>query len=329
VLPLTKQDHSLLNVLESKSTEMFWADRQYLHKVILHARSLRPYAQKHNILKFFADSIIHPTHRAEWFDYLENRLPLSVPSENVRHLVEHSTRSYMRRWFSPQEKIDNFRCHYDMLGERFSPVALRQMREYPGLLLGELIGKSGRHYKVTLHHAMTKEGEIDFCFTDVDLNLELMKIRGTFGREANGRRVFWVGTIQGPRPPLGREEIAHATRDLSVLRPKQTVLHAACAFCAWMGVDTLFLPPRKNHISYRWWRVWRSEGKISSDYERFWEEFTTQKTRRGDYRLSLPLPRRKLEDVQPKRRKDWVRRHAHLDALAESIGAALEASRRR
>ena len=300
-------------------------DRQYLHKVLAYARGLSPKVHRTQILSFIFDAITHPAHRGEWFDYLENGLPPNVP---VGHLIEYSARRYMRVWFSPRERIDILRSHYDMFAERFSPVMLRGMWDDPGFLLGELTGKSGRQYKVALYQAMTKEGEIDFCFIDAGLNMKLMKICGTFGCEADGRRVFWAGAIQGPSDPRGREENARATRDLNVLRPKQAVLHAAAIFCAWMGVETLYLPPLKNHVTYRWWRPWAWQRKISNNYESFWEEFTAEKTGRSDYCLSLPLPRRRVEDVPSKRRKDWLRRHAHLDALAESIIANLEASRR-
>jgi len=309
-------------------SKVLWLNPQYLHKVLSYARALSPKVRWATILKFIFNSITHPAHHAEWFDYLENGLPPSVPREKVRHLIEYTARRYMRVWFSAQERIDIFRRHYDLFGECFSPVMLQRMRDHPGFLLGELTGKSGRQYKVTLYHAMTREGEIEFSLTDTDLNMKLMKILGTFGREADGRTVFWVGAIQGLRHPMGREEIARATRDLNVLRPKQVVLHAAGIFSAWMGVETLYLPPRMNHVTYRRWRFGVSQVEIFNDYESFWAELTTQKTGWGDYRLPLPLPRRQIENVPSKRRKDWLRRHVHLDALAESITANLEASRR-
>jgi uncharacterized protein VirK/YbjX len=195
-----------------------------------------------------------------------------------------------------------------------------------GALLGEFVGKSGRSYTVTLHYAMTNEGEIEIRFNDVDLGARLATIRGTFDRQA-ADLVFWVGAIQGAPPHVGREEIARATRDLNVLRPKQVVLHAACALCASVGVETVFLPSNGNHVTRGWWRRWFLTDIVSSDYDAFWREFTTQRTTSGDYRLSLPLPRRQLGDVHSKRRKDWLRRHARLDALSDEIAAMFDVQR--
>jgi uncharacterized protein VirK/YbjX len=294
---------------------------KYINEVFARASVLTPLCNRRHILSFIIDSLAHPTRRAEWFAYLDSRLPPGIPLRTATHVVAYTARRYLRYWFSPQARIDIFRSHYDLLSERFSLALLDSMQAVSGLLLGELIGKSGRRYTVTLHFAMTKEGEIGIRFNDVELGTWLATIRGTFGRQANGDEVFWVGAIQGAPAFIGREEISHATRDLNVLRPKQVVLHAACALCASVGVETVFLPSNRNHVARGWWRRWFLADKISSDYDGFWREFTTQRTAWGDYRLSLPLPRRKLEDVQSKRRKDWLRRHARLDALTEKIAA--------
>jgi uncharacterized protein VirK/YbjX len=300
-------------------------DRQYTGKVAVYTRTLLPYCGRRKAAKFFLSAMTHPSLYATWFDYCETRLPKGVHSNTLKHCVEHTTRRYLRRWFAPKEKMELLRCHYDLFGARFSSASLERMQGQDGILLGELVGKSGHRYQMTFYQSMTKEGELVFRFTDSDLPAELATLRGTFGPGADGRAVFWVGAIQGPPQPSKREIIAHATRDLSVLRPKQAVLHAVCAFCAWMGVETLYAPTHENHVSYNWWRAWLSKHKILSDYDGFWKEFTTQKTSRGDACISLPLPRRKLEDVQPKRRKDWIQRHAHIDALTASAAAALTA----
>jgi uncharacterized protein VirK/YbjX len=298
---------------------------QFMSGVFSRARDLKSHCRRRQILSFLIDSLARPTRRAEWFAYVDTQLPSGVPSRTATHVVTHTARRYLRYWLSPQARIDILRDHYDILGERFSPALLDAMQAASGSLLGELVGKSGRIYSATLHYAMTKEGEIEIRINDLDLGVKLATIRGTFGRHADGRWVFWVGAIQGAPRQVGREEICRATRDLNVLRPKQVVLHAACALCASIGVETLFLPSNKNHVARGWWRRWVLTDKILSDYDGFWQEFTTQRTTWGDYRLCLPLPRRRLEDVPSKRRKDWLRRHAQLDALAIEIAAIFDA----
>ena len=299
--------------------------RNYLKEVFARARELRPHCTRRQTLTFIINALAHPIRCADWFAYVEAQLPSGAPLGAASHLVTFTARRYLRYWLGPQARIDILRSHYEILRERFPSELLTAMQGASGSPLGELIGKSGRRYAITLHYAMTKEGEIEICFNDVDLRAKLATIRGTFARRANGGLVFWVGAIQGPRPPLGCGEISYATRDLNVLRPKHVVLHAAVALCASIGGETLFLPSNKNHVARGWWRRWILTDKISSDYDAFWREFTTQTTAWGDYRLTLPLLRRKLEDVQPKRRKDWLRRHARLDALAEGIAAIFDA----
>jgi len=305
----------------------------YIGKVIVYARGLLLRCRSRKALRFLVEAIIHPVHYAEWFDYLESGLPKGMRSDTVGHLIEHTARRYLRRWFRYPEKMGILRCHYDMLGARFPLRALELLGKYPGVVVAELSGKTGRRYQITLQQSMLKEGEIAFRFFDVQEGTALATFRGTFGPGTDGRKVFWIGAVQGPyslpgREAMGREAIAIATRDLDILRPKHAVLHALVACCTWMKVDTIYAPPHENHVGYHWWRPLLTQHKILNDYEGFWKEFTAERTPRGDACISLPLTRRKLAEVQSKRRRDWLRRYARVDALTESVAASLDALER-
>ena len=298
--------------------------RHYVNQVIAHAHGLAPYCKRRNILGLVLDATLHPARYAEWFSYIENELPQGLPPDISRHLIEQMARRYMRCWFSPQEKMNILRSHYETFDARFPPTVLTCIQK-EGILLTELTGKSGQVYKIILRRPATKEGEIGVRFVDTESNRSLAEMRGVFGPGEQGNMVYWVGAIQGSLFQQGREAISAATRDLNGLRPKLAVLHATAALCEWACVDTIYAPPHTNHVSYRWWRPLFTRHKILSDYDGFWQEFTAERTSHGDFRLILPLTRRKAEDVPSKRRKEWMRRYARIDALRESTVGALRA----
>jgi uncharacterized protein len=298
------------------------SNKTYLTQAAIYARRLRPYYKGRKAFRFFLDALIHGSLYKEWFDYVEKRVPQGAMPDAGR-LIQKPSMRYLRLWFSRRKKVRVIRSHYGILSALFAPEILRRLHQSKGILLAELTGKSGRDYKIMFHHYSTKEGEIAFHFIDTTLDIPLATVRGTFSAEAENRIVFWIGSLQGPPPPFGRKEISAATRDLHTLRPKQAVLHVVCALCAWMGIRSIYAPRRKNHVSQSWRRFWLGNRKIFADYDKFWEEFSAHRTPWDDFELSLPLPRRNLEDVQSKRRKEWVQRYARIDALTESTVTVL------
>jgi uncharacterized protein VirK/YbjX len=315
---------------ESQIAPVSWPPkRDSLDKALGYARGLPPSCKRRTVAGFLLGVLMRPALYEYWFDYLENGLPKAAPYRARGHLAEHVMRRYMRRWFSVPEKMDMLRSHYDLLDAHFMPSVFERLRPYPGLPLAQITGKSGRVYTLSIYHAMNKEGEISFCFKEENTTaMSLATLTGTFGHDHEGRKALWIGAMQGPSVPGGREAVTAATRDLNVLRPKQALLHAAAAMCAWMGIDHIYAPPHRNHVSYRWWRPVFTRHKIFSDYDAFWGEFTHTRAAWGDFHIALPLPRRKPEDVQPKRRKDWCRRYERIDAITSSTKLALDALKR-
>ena len=332
-----KPADALLTVSEAKSenpwtrktrdSERLAAEsKPHIDRVVAYTRRLRPQYKWRKTLGFFLDAMAHAGLYKEWFDYVEGEFPKAALPNSASRIIEIPSLRYIRRWFSTQEKMRLIRGHHNSFSALFSPEALRLLDHESGALLAELTGKSGHKYKIILQQNTTKEGEIAVRFIDTEQDIALATIRGTFGLEARGRRIFWIGSLQGPRPPSGRDIISTATRDLNTLRPKQAALEAVCALCAWMDVGTIYAPSKKNHVSQRWRGILKRQ-KIFADYDKFWEEYSVQKTPQGDFQLSLPLPRRKREEVPSKRRTEWVRRYARIDALNESTATALSALR--
>lgn len=265
--------------------------------------------------------LLHGAFYRQWFSYLREGLPPGTPEIVARHLTTLPARRYLRRWLSLTDKFEIVRHHYHVFDRRLDIDARRALRTGDGIPLATLTGRSGRLYRLTVLGLPRKEGEITLQFIDPEEPSPLAVLRGSFAADGTVSTCFWVGALQGPKPPVGRNAIAQATRDLYGLRPKQAVLHATAALCAWAGVSRLYAPSLRTHILHR--PFWRPQ-KVQADLDGFWREITDTRTAAGDYRVDLPLPRREPEEVKAKKRKEWTARYASLDAMTAEIRGSLE-----
>ena len=202
------------------------------------------------------------------------------------------------------------------------PHFLPGILEESGPTIATLKGKSSKSYAMTLSRGTSKEGEISIAFIDINLNISLATLRGVIGGTPEAP-VFWIGGLQGAKPPAGRDEIVNATRDLNGLRPKYAVLQAACSLCAYLNIQTLIAPALNNHISQRGWRKFRNKRKITADYDDFWLTSGGIAQPNGDYLLANQLPVKSLEEVKSNKRPEWRRRQQHLNQLNLDILEAL------
>ncbi len=256
-----------------------------------------------------------------WLRYVQT--DLAALTDGLRFaLCQKPFRPYLRRRFTASRRMEILREHYQLLTKHFKIDALKQLLEQPGMKLATLIGKSGATFSFYWGLSTTKEGEIDFFFWDDKLNAPLAILTGVF-TELDGKRVFYIGGLRGIKPPLGKPEIVAATRELYALRPKHAVLQGTCAAARTIGAEILIAPTQANHITRNFGFASR---EILADYDAFWQEFTETRMADGDYAVPVQLPRRLPEEVKSKKRTEWTRRMAQLDALADQVAASLQQS---
>lgn len=269
-------------------------------------------------LRFIVRGLLSPMATDRWLGFLDSRL-LASANENVRpELIMKIHRPFSRRSLSTAERVALLIEHYTILIQALGPDKLSWLLTERPIKLMSMEGRKGESY--TLHlcrdRRYCKEGEIAIAFVDDARQETLAALSMAIGADEQGRRCLHVGGLQGPRLPLGKAEIVHATRSLDGLRPKRAVFEAACALADWFGAESLRLTSRAGHVMQGHGFRRRT---IYAEYDRFWEEFGAHRLPGGDYSLSLPLPRRDIEDVAAKKRKEWLKRQDRLGALSSGV----------
>lgn len=291
-----------------------------MNKALSYTKQIAALYGYEKALYFLAYTYFHRMPFVRWFEYLDTQLPAGTSETTRVRLAMRPAYRYIRPWMTLGLKTRIISYYYEAIQKRFSPAGLQSFLNPQGNWIAELTGKSDRKYAVLMLTETTKEGAIKLRFTDMESGIVLAMITGITGVDDKGHPVFWIGSVQGAHPPAGKDEIAFATKDLNNLRPKQAVFYAACALAEWFGIDAMMGPSRDGQIAMK---VFYRKHKVFNDYNSFWEEFTEVKEN-GDYRVSLPLPRRQAEEVPSKRRKEWLLRYERIDAMSAGVKAALD-----
>ena len=244
------------------------------------------------------------------------------PESEVDGMVLRPLRPYMRQHFTVAERRALLKAHYDTMRKHFTPH--EGLRAEPGLVVATLTGKNDAAYRVTFGGNTSKEGEVTFGIYDVDGHY-LAKMEGSIGVDENGKPVLWIGGLQGAKPPMGRDEVVKATRDLYGMRPKGAVMLAAQCLSQMLGLTAIRAPGNEGHISQRGLNRIRAKRKIYADYAQFWEEIGGVKLEGDEYALPVIPLVRDVNDVKPNKRSEWKKRQAIAEQLAAEMTATLSA----
>ena len=259
-----------------------------------------------------------PEATRDWIAFVEAHVPAPLQAA----FVMRPLRPYMRQHFDVKTRRDVLRTHYGSMAPYLA--ADEALRHEPGVVVATLVGKGEARYLLYLGGNTSKEGELTFGLYDTNGHY-LAKMEASIGPDEAGAAVLWVGGLQGAKPPMGRDEVVRATKDLFGLRPKGAVMLAAQAFAQALGLSAIRAPGNEGHISQRGFRKLREKRKIHADYGQFWEEIGGMRIADEEYRIPVVPQVRDAAEVKPHKRSEWKKRQAISEQLALDLRAALAA----
>lgn len=218
-----------------------------------------------------------------------------------------------------QQTIDALCWHYQqMLAQLPENVAAHYLTPR-GALLATLNGKNEELYTLRLcaDAMLDKEGEATITFHD-ESHTVLAELTFTLC-QYNGVNTLFVGGLQGAKADVPHQLIQSATKACHGLFPKRLVVDALLTLGSLLSVEHVRAVSNETHI-YRSLRYRRKKrDKLHADYNSFWESLGAQTDGEGDYVLPLALPRKTMEEIASKKRAEYRRRYALLDALQQQI----------
>ena len=229
-------------------------------------------------------------------------------------------RPYLYRTLKARGKVQALQAHYQLLEQRFGQPARGLLLSNQPVALAALTGKNDGTLQVLLtqQHTFDKEGEMSLQVCNAE-RVPLATLTFTLTRRGE-EVVVMVGGLQGPTKPHGAESVQLATKLAHGLFPKRLAMEALTALARKIGADEILAVGKVEHI----YSSWRYRRNFFADYDSFWETLDAEAIDNGRFfRIPLTLARKAMTDIASKKRAEYQRRYALLDALSAQTQAAL------
>lgn len=268
---------------------------------------------------FFLRSLLYAKHSFRWLKFID----LYYLKYGFEHapwtLVGLLTRSYVSSSFGISKKITMLKNHYQILAQFLDDDLLKKLLAGDSINLSNLTGKNGESYSfnMAILDRYWREGGLTIFMSDTENNI-ITTITFNFDKTANNENLLFIGGLQGGFS-ADKSTIVSTTRSLNGLRPKYAVLEQAYAVAEIFKVKVVAATSLTNHI----FNSTRIRKKIYADYDQFWLEIGGVKSKDKNFILPIPLPKRSIDEVQSKRKKDWLKRQEYLEKIKQDAKVLL------
>jgi uncharacterized protein VirK/YbjX len=222
-------------------------------------------------------ALLNPASARQWFRFLETFACCNDLPAARREVAMKPFGNYAVNGLAVAERVALLRWHYLTAAQLLPRTLLASLWTYAGVELGQVTGKSGRIYRLSLDAPVhcSKEGEYTLTFADATDGLILAQLTFIFAclDAPTPEKILLIGGLQGPSSfhgPIAKGRVVKATRDLAGLRPKMAVFVAASALAAAAGATDLRAVSNATHTinadaSYQ-------RKRLHADYDAFWLE---------------------------------------------------------
>lgn len=231
-----------------------------------------------------------------------------------------------KQWEAPQ-RLSVVASHYEVVTQQF-PSLLLLGREQ-SRVLGDLSAYSPQCTLVLDRPIWFKrEGELVLNLFQGELRVASLAF--SLCRSAEGLSLF-IGAVQGIHKGIDSETSLNIYRDLTKdfegLRPRSLLIEAIKCLARTVGAtQVLAVADPYRHHRHPYFGADNAQD-LAANYDVIWLENGAQPSQTEDFFL-IPLApaRRAAEDIAPKKRAMYRRRHALLDDLFAQVDAAVPGS---
>lgn len=246
--------------------------------------------------------------------------------ENLEQLLEGSPalpaklhRPYLHRNNTVRQRAQAVLDHYHFVRAQPEPVR-RYLQVYRETPLVSTEGRGGEKISVTCAPCgFDREGELMLVLYCGDT--PVIRISFSFIRW-RGKFTLFIGGLQGPRED-GADIIRHATRVCHGLFPRRVLCEAVAALAEMCKLDTIIAVSEEQHVLRHGRYAARKQGRFVACYSECWVSAGGVHDGNGFYQLSVPLPRKRTEDIPARKRAEYRKRYALLDNIHVGISGKI------
>jgi uncharacterized protein VirK/YbjX len=230
---------------------------------------------------------------------------------------------YLNADWSATRKLDVIAGHYAMLDGR---LGFLRFAATEVVALGNT--PQGLHICLEKPATFEHEGEVNISlFSDAT---RLYSLVFTLSQQGS-QRVAYVGALQGLHSADALEIYRVLTHSMFGLRPRDLLVDAFRMLCVALGVTRILAVSDAGRVSSK--AYFSSSTQVFSSYDSAWLDAQALPVEEHFFELSPTRVERSVEDIPSRKRAQYRRRYAMLDALQEqivlSVHAASQADMRR
>jgi uncharacterized protein VirK/YbjX len=220
---------------------------------------------------------------------------------------------YLHSGWPAQRKLETVAGHYALLQGRLSFLRVASWRAIGLADLGE-----GLQVHIDAPGKFEHEGQLVINLTRD--HLCLYSLAFTLG-QAGGRRVAYVGALQGLHSPDALPIYRTLTHRMHGLRPRDLLVTAFRALCLTLGFRQILAVSDHHRVSSN--RYFASSAQVFASYDAAWLENGGIATADGFFALGACLATRNPEDIPSRKRAQYRRRYALVADLAAQIARSV------
>jgi len=269
--------------------------------------------------KFLLRSMVMPFSTARLLNTLVTQPELDNLLSAQPGLPCRLHRPYLSAHLTRKEALNAICFHYKKMSETVPDVMLNAHFSPQGYCLAHLSGKNDESYFIyaSAVDMQGKEGEFTLNLRNQQ-QVVLAKITFTLCQR-DGKNTLFIGGIQGAKASVPHEAIQLATKGCHGLFPKRLLLETLSTLAKKFSVQQIVAVGNHSHV-YRSWRyAKKKKHTVHADYDNFWLSMGGSLGPDNLFQLPLSIERKSLEEVASKKRAEYRRRYALLDAVMHSV----------
>ena len=290
--------------------------RLYVLKQMLHSVSYsRPGAKKQlvrRVVRNFARCAYHLEAFRDRFGDAGN-LALQETLALRPSLMASVIHPYLNVDWRFDQKLDAITGHYKLLAGR---LGILHFPPRASIILADLADAT----QIRLHKSLLFEHEGALTVSLFTSDQRLYSLTFTLG-QIGAELVAYAGGLQGLRSPEAHEIYRSLTHHMHGLRPRDLLVTAFRLLCVSLGVARILAVSDSKRICSNSYHC--PTEQIFSSYDNAWIECGGVPMDDAFFELSPRLTRRSAKDIPSRKRAQYRRRYAMVDAIAQQIGDAV------
>lgn len=211
------------------------------------------------------------------------------------------------------QRLNAISGHYELLNGR---LGILRFPPRASMLLADL----GDATQIRLHKFLLFEHEGELTVSLFKSEQRLYSLTFTLG-QIGAELAAYAGGLQGLRDPEAVEIYRSLTHNMHGLRPRDLLVTAFRLLCGAVGIGHILAISDNKRICSN---SYHSPGEqIFSSFDRAWIECGGVPMNDAFFELSPRPTQRSAQDIPSRKRAQYRRRYAMVDAIAQQIGAAV------